>query len=206
LDTIATVQTHLIFDMGNVLAFFDHDRACRQIAALGRAGTTEASVFDLLFHQPLERQYDTGEISTAEFIAALRAAFGITAPDDAVAHAWADIFEPNAELAAQLPALKTRAASLALASNTNELHYWKICSLMPETIALFDNAVLSYEVGYRKPAMSFFERMLAAAGGVAANCLYFDDRTDFVAAATTLGIRSVVYESGLNIMPLLVTV
>jgi hypothetical protein len=78
---------HLVIDMGNVIAFFDHHRACRQIAALGRPGTTEDEVCDLLFHQPLERQYDTGEISTAAFLTALRTAFGITVPDAVIANA-----------------------------------------------------------------------------------------------------------------------
>ena len=188
--------------MGNVVAFFDHRRACRQIAALGRPDTTEDAVFDLLFHQPLERQYDTGEVSTDEFLAALRAAFGITAPEEAIAKAWTDIFEPNHALAGELPALKAHAASLVLASNTNALHYAKVCSLMPETLALFDAAVLSYEVGCRKPGTRFFGHVIAAAGGVAADCLYLDDRADFVAAAEALGINSVTYTRGLDVSSL----
>jgi HAD superfamily hydrolase (TIGR01509 family) len=186
----------LVLDLGNVLAFFDHRRACRQIAALARPGTTEDAVFDLLFHQPLERQYDTGEITTAEFIAALRSAFGITATDDAVAEAWSDIFQPNGDLIAQLPALKAAVKTLVLASNTNELHFNRIRSIMPGAIALFDATVLSFQVGLRKPSDEFFERVIAAARGQAADCVYVDDRPDLVAAATALGMRGCVYRPG----------
>ena len=186
----------LVLDLGNVLAFFDHHRACRQIAALARPGTTEDAVFDVLFHQPLERQYDTGEITTTAFIAALRATFGITATDDAIAEAWSDIFQPNADLTAQLPTLRTVVKTLVLASNTNELHFERIRSLMPGVIALFDATVLSFEAGVRKPSVQFFERVIAATAAPAGDCVYVDDRPDFVAAAEALGMRGSVYRRG----------
>jgi FMN phosphatase YigB (HAD superfamily) len=186
----------LVLDLGNVLAFFDHRRACRQIAALGGPGTTEDAVFDLLFHQPLERHYDTGQITTSDFVGALRSAFGITATDGAIAEAWSDIFEPNDVLVAQLPTLKAVVKRLVLASNTNELHFHRIRRLMPGTVALFDATVLSFEVGLRKPSVQFFERVVAAAGGSAAACLYVDDRPDFIAAAEALGMRGCVYQPG----------
>jgi HAD superfamily hydrolase (TIGR01509 family) len=186
----------LVLDLGNVLAFFDHRRACRQIAALGRPGTTEDAVFDLLFHQPLERQYDTGAITTTEFIAALQSAFGIIAEDDAIAEAWSDIFEPNDDLTAQLPSLKAVVATLVLASNTNELHFARVTRLMPEAMALFDATVLSFVIGDRKPSARFFERAIAATGGLAGDCVYIDDRPDFVAAARARGMQGCVYERG----------
>jgi FMN phosphatase YigB (HAD superfamily) len=189
----------LILDLGNVLAFFDHRRACRQIAALGRPGTTADAVFDLLFHNPLERQYDTGEITTTEFISGLRSAFGITAKDDPIAEAWADIFEPNTDLTAQLPALKAVVKTLVLASNTNELHFDRVTRMMPGVMSLFDATVLSFEVGVRKPAARFFELAIAATGGPGADCVYVDDRPDFVAAAEALGMRGWVYERGRTI-------
>lgn len=186
----------LILDLGNVVAFFDHRRACRQLAALARPGTTEDAVFDLLFHQPLERRYDTGEITTTEFIGALRSAFGMTAKDDAIAEAWSDIFEPNDDLTAQLPTRKAAVKTLVLASNTNELHFNRVTRMMPGAMALFDATVLSFELGARKPAARFFERVIAATGGPAGDCVYVDDRPDFVAAAEALGMRGCVYERG----------
>jgi FMN phosphatase YigB (HAD superfamily) len=186
----------LVLDLGNVLAFFDHRRACRQIAALAQPGTTEDAVFDFLFQHPLERQYDTGQITTTAFIAALRSAFGITAEDDAIAEAWSDIFQPNGDLTGQLPALKAVVKRLVLASNTNELHFNRIWRIMPGAIALFDATVLSFEVGFRKPSGQFFERVIAATGGPAGGCVYVDDRPDFVAAAEALGMRGYVYQPG----------
>jgi len=191
----------LILDMGNVLVFFDHHRACRRLAALGQPGTTEDDVFDLLFHQPLERHYDCGEITTTTLLAALREAFGITAADESIANAWADIFEPNEALVAELPGLRLRFDRLVLASNTNELHIGRVRALIPDTLALFDEHVLSFEVGCRKPAEEFFRRAIAAAGGRASECVYIDDREDFVAAAQALGMNAVVYGRGATSWP-----
>jgi putative hydrolase of the HAD superfamily len=202
-------MTTLIFDLGNVIAFFDHGRACRQIASLGRPGTTEDSVADLLFHRPLERDYDTGAISTAQFVGALRVHFGITAPDDAIANAWTDIFTPNPHLTDQLPGLKAKGFRLVVASNTNELHFARIRSMTPGMISpgvitpgvfsVFDAYVLSYQVGARKPAEAFFHGVLDAAQAPASACFYVDDRPDFVAAAASLGIPGAVYEPGADI-------
>lgn len=191
----------LILDMGNVLVFFDHHRACRRLAALGQPGTTEDDVFDLLFHQPLERHYDCGEITTPTFLATLREAFGITGPDEAIANAWADIFEPNEALAAELPDLRLRFDRLVLASNTNELHIGRVRALIPDTLALFDEQVLSFEVGCRKPAEDFFRRAIDAAGGRPSDCVYADDREDFVAAARELGMNALVYRRGATAWP-----
>ncbi len=194
-----TAVTTLILDLGNVVAFFDHQRACRQIAALGRPGTTEDLVADLLFHRPLERDYDTGAISTPQFLDALRVHFGMSAPDEAIAEAWSDIFTPNPQLTDQLPPLKTRGLRLVLASNTNELHFARIRNMTPGVVSLFDVCVLSYEVGARKPADAFFQAVLAAAGTSAAACFYLDDRPDFVAAAGALGIPSAMYSPGMTL-------
>jgi HAD superfamily hydrolase (TIGR01509 family) len=189
----------LIVDMGNVVVFFDHRRACRQLAALGRPGTTDDEVFDRLFHEPLERQYDEGEISTAEFLAALRSHFGIIESDAAIARAWTDIFQPNETLARQLADLKQTAPRLVLASNTNELHFAAVRALIPHVIALFDALVLSFEVGARKPAERFYQQVLVSAGAAAEDCLYIDDRADFVAAAQALGMQGLVYQPGMVI-------
>jgi putative hydrolase of the HAD superfamily len=66
-------------------------------------------------------------------------------------------------------------------------------SLIPDTLALFDAQVLSFQVGFRKPSEVFFQQAISAAGGDAADCLYVDDREDFAAAAEALGMTAVVY-------------
>jgi putative hydrolase of the HAD superfamily len=55
----------LYFDLGNVLLWFDHHLAARQMAAV--AGVAEERVWRLVFEGELEQRYEAGEIGDREF-------------------------------------------------------------------------------------------------------------------------------------------
>ena len=55
----------LYFDLGNVLLFFDHRLACRQMGAL--AGVAEETVWQIVFESDLEMRYEAGDIDDREF-------------------------------------------------------------------------------------------------------------------------------------------
>jgi len=186
----------LVLDMGNVIAYFDHRAACRQLAALATNGIDEPRLYDAIFKTTLEEEFDCGLISPDQFIAALRAATASTAPDEALARAWCDIFRLNDDVTAQLPAIAASPIRLVLASSTNALHFQWMTSRYPAVFAGFDEFVVSFTVGARKPAAEFFRAVLAAAGAPARECLYIDDRPDYVHAARAVGMGGAVYGPG----------
>ena len=190
---------HVVVDLGNVIALFDHRRASRQLASLSTVPVTEDEVFRAIFDSSLEPDLDCGRISPQDFLDRLRTLLHIAAPDDAIMRAWCDIFRPNESVVALLPRLKGSAARLLLASNTNPLHFEWLLRQMPEPLALFDECVLSYQVGVRKPAPDFFRRCAAAAGGVPGDCVFVDDRHEFVEEARALGMAGVTYYQGLDL-------
>jgi hypothetical protein len=49
----------LIFDFGNVIAFFDHVKAARQLATLRRTPRDPHEVYQAIFRTRLEEDYDT---------------------------------------------------------------------------------------------------------------------------------------------------
>ena len=57
--------------------------------------------------------------------------------------------------------------------------------------------VLSFRVGARKPAVPFFEACIRASDRAADEIIYIDDRPDYVAVATALGMRAFVYDPAL---------
>jgi HAD superfamily hydrolase (TIGR01509 family) len=61
-------------------------------------------------------------------------------------------------------------------------------------LRLFDEQVLSFRLGARKPAAEFFEACIRAAARPAEQIIYIDDRRDYVAAANALGMRAFVYD------------
>lgn len=96
--------------------------------------------------------------------------------------------------------LKSRGVRLVLASNTNPLHHQWFAPLFAETLSAIDAQVLSYQVGCRKPERAFFSACLAAARCTPAECLYVDDRQDFVAAGRELGLNGLVYTPGVDVL------
>lgn len=193
----------LIFDLGNVVAFFDHRRACRQLAQLAKEPVTEDSVYQAVFASSLELDFDCGRITASVFVERLRAVLGLAGQEETVSAAWADIFCANDDVQSLLPHLKRSGSRLVLASNTNELHFEQIERQFGAALAVFDEFVLSCRLGFRKPEVIFFERCLEAARAAPEDCIFLDDRPDFVAVARLLGMSGIVYKTGMRLLPAL---
>ncbi|HKH70426.1 MAG TPA: HAD family phosphatase [Vicinamibacterales bacterium] len=187
----------IVFDFGNVIALFDHMVACQQLASLSRPTRDPHDVYERIFKTSLEEDYDCGRLSTAAFVERLRRDLQLDASDEAIARAWCDIFTPNPAIEEVIVREKRRGTRLVLASNTNELHYQWFSRAFDRVLELFDEQVLSFRVGGRKPELRFFDACIRAAGRTAHDIIYIDDRPDYVAAAAALGMQAVVYDPAL---------
>jgi putative hydrolase of the HAD superfamily len=190
----------VLLDFGNVITFFDHRKACRQLAELSRTAVDANHIYQTIFDAGLETGYDTGRLSTPEFIGRLRHAFELDATDAEIGRAWSDIFTPNDAMAVAIRDLKRRGLRLVLASNTNALHHDWFARSYASTLSPLDAHVLSYQVGSRKPEPAFFAACLTAAQCAPAQCLYVDDRDDFVTAGRELGLNGLVYAPGVDVL------
>jgi glucose-1-phosphatase len=187
----------IVFDFGNVIALFDHMIACRRLASLSRPPRDPQDVYERIFKTSLEEDYDCGRLSTSAFVERLRTDCQLEASDEAVAHAWCDIFTPNPAIEEVIVQEKRRGTRLVLASNTNELHYQWFSRVFERVLEVFDEQVLSFRVGARKPAVPFFEACIRASGRATHEIIYIDDRPDYVAAASALGLQAHVYDATL---------
>lgn len=190
----------LILDFGNVLAFFDHRRACRQLASLSTSQVTEDAVCQAVFRTTLESDFDCGKLSPSDFVQRLRNLFDIASSDDAIVRAWCDIFWPNEQIVPLIPHFKRSVAKLLLASNTNELHYQWFTKQFEDPLSCFDAFVLSHRIGHRKPALPFFTACILASGVDPNECVYVDDRPDFVEVARSLGMAGIVYAPDVSLL------
>jgi glucose-1-phosphatase len=195
----------VVFDFGNVVAFFDHRVACRQLAELSRGKMDADAIYTLVFGGGLEADYDSGRCTSAEFLDRVRRALHLDADDTSIARAWSDMFRPNEAVANVIGALKARRIRLVLGSNTNALHHDWFARQFADTLAAFDAQILSYQIGCRKPDRRFYEACLAAAGCAAAECAYVDDRADLIAAGRDLGLLGIVYTPDLDLAPILLS-
>lgn len=182
----------LIFDMGNVLISFSHEKMLNQIADL--ANVSLQTIQTLFLQQGLGLQLEKGTISPIEAYKALLEYSPIFFPFNEFIRAGCDIFSPRPEMTAIIKQLKQQGFRLLLLSNTNSAHFEYIQKNY-DFLPLFDYWILSFKFKDVKPSKAIYEFTLSKAKAPPEKCLYIDDIPEYVAAAQKLGIQGHVYRS-----------
>jgi putative hydrolase of the HAD superfamily len=182
----------IIFDFGKVVGFFDHRLVTSRLAPHGDLPAAELHAF--IFDGLLEDDYETGRISSTEFLGQIRDKARLRCSEDVLIASYADIFWPNPDVCNLLPHLRGK-YRLLLGSNTSELHSRHFRRQFAEALGHFDALVLSHEIGARKPAAAFFERCVSLAGCAPRECVFIDDLPANVAGAQAYGLHGIVYTS-----------
>ena len=184
----------LIFDFGNVVAFFDYQKVCDRLGArLGVAGeVVRKQLLEHGFAQTLAR-FEVGEMTPVAFAGFVTARLGLSLPFEDFVRDWEDIFWLNEPVAQLIAVLASRGYTLILGSNTNVLHAKHFRRQFAATLERFDALVFSYEVGTIKPGSRFYEACARAAGVHAASCVFVDDVAENVEGARTAGLKSLQY-------------
>jgi putative hydrolase of the HAD superfamily len=185
-------MTTIVFDFGNVLGLFDYRRSLERLAS--HSDMSPAEMYAELSASSLWEEYETGRMSSAEFLGRIRALFRLTCNDDLISEAWSDIFEPNVEVC-ELAASLTPRYRLLLGSNTNELHAAWFRRQFAGTLRHFDHLVLSHEIGVRKPHADFFEHCRRLAGVKPDQCLFIDDSPANIEGARACGWHAILYRN-----------
>lgn len=186
------IQT-IIFDFGNVVAFFSYRKAAEQMAAYSPLGAD--AILDWTFKSDLERVYEAGQISTEDLFERARQGLHLSCSFEQFARAFCDMFAPNADVERLIPRLKGK-VRLLLLSNTNDLHAHWFRREYADTLAYFDDLILSHEVGVRKPDCRIYQVCIERAGCSAAECLFIDDMPANVDGAIACGLQALVYRPG----------
>ncbi len=181
----------IIFDFGKVIGFFDHWLITNRLAK--HSPLSPEVIHATLFGSPLEHDYDSGRITTEEFLARARRLCQLDCPDEEIIDAWCDIFTPNEALIALLPRLRTR-YRLLVGSNTNELHTCHFTKQFSAAFRHLHHLVFSHDVRARKPEAAFFEHCVRRAECPARECVFIDDLPANVAGAEACGLHGIVYQ------------
>jgi FMN phosphatase YigB (HAD superfamily) len=186
----------LICDLGNVLMPFDRLRTYRAIGHL--TGTAYNTVQQRIENSKLQDSYENGDLTNREFYTKVLTLFpGAAITYESFCELWGDIFWPNRNMVEALKKL-SHEVSLVLLSNTNDLHFSSVNEHYPHVISLFeDRLVLSYREKVSKPSEAIFRRAVEKAGPNvrADDCIYVDDRAEYVKVAQALGMKGLVYYS-----------
>src|SRR5260370_39617130 len=132
-----------------------------------------------------------GEISDAEYFAALRASLGIELSDAEFLEGWNAIFA--GEIPGIAPLLKRAATRLPLYafSNTNRPHVEHFSKAYAEVLGHFREIFLSSTIGLRKPDAAAYDHVVKAIGVPAARIVFFDDSAENIEGARARGLTAV---------------
>lgn len=180
----------LLFDMGNVLIHFSHERMYRQLGELvGRDGS---EVERLLHESGLFDGYETGRVTTDELRVELGRLVGRPIDAAALDRAASDIFWLNESMEPVIEHLAANGLPLVLVSNTCETHFRWVSSRF-RVLRHFTRRILSFEVGACKPQSAIFDAATRLVGVAPDECFFTDDTPGHVEAARRLGFDAVVY-------------
>jgi len=179
-------------DLGNVLVNFDHRIAVRKILAL--TDKHEEDIYQLFFDSGPTKDYEEGKISSLDFFNKVRDSLKLGLDNERLLPIWNDIFFEvplNEKIQEFLRGVKGK-YKLVMVSNINETHYKFLADKMP-IFRVFDRLILSYEVGFRKPAKEIYDVALRSVNVAPINAFYVDDRADLIEAASRFGIRGITF-------------
>lgn len=180
-------------DLGNVLINFDHRIAVKKILANTRKN--EHDIYQLFFDSGLTKDYEEGKISSSDFFKKVRDSLELDIGNEKLLPIWNDIFFEtplNKKIQAFLKEAKER-YKLVMISNINETH-WEFLENKIPIFSKFDKLILSYEAGFRKPAIEIYKAALESVKIEPSKAFYIDDRKDLIEAASKFGIKGVAFD------------
>ncbi len=183
----------VIFDFGNVIAFFDHGRAVKRLAAHTDMPAVELAL--VLYGGTIEDAYERGAIDTAEYVREGKLNGRLTCSDSEFLAAFADIFWRNDEVCDLIPRLKPN-YRVVLASNTTRAHFDAYRVQFADTLRHFDHLGTSFEARARKPEPAFCAYIQRFVNAEPHECLFVDDLPTNIEAAEKFGWKGVVYRAG----------
>jgi glucose-1-phosphatase len=189
----------ILFDFGNVVAFFDHQRGLRRM--LPHTDRTPEELVQLFYYNDLDVRYECGLLTTDEVFAMAREMAGLRCSQEEFVATFCDIFWPNPPMEDLIGRLKQQGYRLVLASNTNAAHYAHYREQFKDVLRHFDAIAVSQEAGARKPQPKFFEYAHHLAGCEKAECVFVDDLHDNVAAAREFGWRAIQFKRFDDLVP-----
>jgi putative hydrolase of the HAD superfamily len=180
----------VLFDLGNVVLHFSHERMFGQMGEL--CGLSGDRIRELVAEHDVIREFETGRMSRPEFHRLFESWTGQPIDRRRLMRAASNIFTPNKTLIPVLDRLKSAGLRLVLLSNTNIAHISFVRQRF-DVLPRFDQLVLSYEVGAMKPDPSIYEAALNAIACEPAECLYTDDIVENVERARGFGLQAEVF-------------
>jgi HAD superfamily hydrolase (TIGR01509 family) len=186
----------VISDLGKVLIFFDNNIFFAKMA--NYCPFSEEEIRELtVIHFDLVESFDCGRITPGQFYNQVIQYLKARIDYDTFYSIYNDVFSLNPPVLEIMNRLK-RNYKLVLLSNTDIMRFGFIKRKFPE-VQIFDEYVLSYEVGFMKPHRQIYRHALKKAEAGAEECVFIDDIKENIEAAVKLGINVIHFTPRTNL-------
>jgi glucose-1-phosphatase len=189
---------NILFDFGNVLFDIDLPAIERNLRPL--FGNNFDRAVEKLRRDKVFELYETGGLSTEEFVDTIRKAAEPHLSAAQVVNAWNSIFIGMPRHRFDMLLELRQHYKVFLLSNINDLHEQWIAEYMPREHGIsdyesryFDGVYFSHLIRLRKPDRAIYEYVLADAEILPEETVFFDDVAANVEAAHALGIHAVLH-------------
>ncbi|MBY0588007.1 HAD family phosphatase [bacterium] len=181
-----------LFDLGNVLVRFSHEKMFNQLSAVCQRPAEE--VIRFATDSGLLLGYETGLVDNAGFHGAMEEWVGQSIDRERLLIAASDIFELNSPMDDVLSSIQRQGYRLVLLSNTCPAHFDRVAGQW-SFLDQFDHHILSYEVGALKPAPAIYHAAKEVIRCEPHECLYTDDIAEYVIAGRKHGLQAIQFHS-----------
>lgn len=179
---------HVLCDIGNVLLFFDLQRAVRRLIPGEQMPHPEAEAVIIRHRDPMER----GETSPEAFLDGIMRDLAFQGSKEDARAAYADIFTPNPPMWERVRRWKKDGLHLVLFSNISALHADFIQERY-EGFDIFDDAIFSFRTGDLKPGPGMYREAVDRLGMRPEETFFVDDRPENVQAGADHGFHAHQY-------------
>jgi len=187
----------ILFDLGNVILPFNHYQIAEKLSRFVQRKEFQdpQKIFFYLFdsHEGVINDFDVGKASPPNFFQSIKKHLDLSVSFEEFIPIWNNIFVEDQEVSQIILSLKGM-WRLGLLSNTDPLHFNYILSKFP-IMRAFDKWILSYEVGFKKPAIEIFQKAIEWALVKPEKILFIDDMKKHVDVAISLGIQGIHFIS-----------
>jgi putative hydrolase of the HAD superfamily len=187
----------IFFDLGNVILPFAHYQIAEKLSRFAQRKEFQdpQKIFSYLFdfREGIANDFDEGKLTPTNFFQSIKKHLHLSISFEEFIPIWTDIFVEDQEVSKIILSLKEK-WRLGLLSNTDPLHFNYILSKFP-VMRAFDRWILSYEVGFTKPAVQIFQRAIEWASVEPRKILFIDDMKKHVEAAISLGMQGIHFIS-----------
>lgn len=183
---------NIIFDLGNVLVNVEYERFIAKLVSRGVSKETYSNFFKGGNYRLLG--YESGEITSEEFITKCLAGLKLDMPRSEYADAFNDMFSEIKPMSTLVKQLKIENKySLFLLSNTSPLHFEYIKQKY-DYVNLLEKFALSYELKSLKPDDIIYIRTIEHLGVNPVESVFIDDLQENCDAANKHGIKTICYD------------